>query len=338
MRLVIQIPCLDEADTLPATIGDLPTTLPGIDDIRIVVIDDGSEDATGDIAASLGAAVVRLPVTRGLAAAFSAGIGAALAADADIVVNTDGDNQYRGDDVALLIAPILEGRADVVIGARPIATMRDFSRAKRMLQRVGSWVVRRLSGTTVADATSGFRAYSREAALHLDVFSGYTYTLETIVQAANHGLRIASIPVQVNPVARPSRLIRSTAHYVLRAGSGLLRMFVVYRPFRFFIIPAAASIAVAVAVGLRFVWFFVQSGGAAGHVQSLILAAMLFGMGAALTVVAFLGDLIAINRRMLEDLRLDARRRRYDAMRAAAEAPPTRTAVAEPARRMGSAG
>ena len=338
MRLIIQIPCLDEAGTLPATIGDLPTVLPGIDDIRIIVVDDGSEDATADIATSLGATVVRLPVRRGLAAAFSAGIGAALAADADIVVNTDGDNQYRGDDIALLIAPILEGRADVVIGARPIATMRDFSRVKRMLQRVGSWVVRRLSGKAVTDATSGFRAYSREAALHLDVFSRYTHTLETIVQAASHGLRIASVPIRVNPVARPSRLIRSTAHYVLRAGSGLLRMFVVYRPFRFFIIPAAVSIAVAIAVGLRFVWFFVQSGGAAGHVQSLILSAMLFGMGAALTVVAFLGDLIAINRRMLEDLRLESRRRRFDAMRTAVDAPPRAMAAAESTRRAKSAG
>ena len=324
MKLVIQIPCLDESATLPAAMGDLPAALPGIADIRIIVIDDGSADETGDIAASLGASVVRLPVTRGLAAAFAAGIESALTAGADIIVNTDGDNQYRGDDVALLIAPIVEGRADVVIGARPIATMQDFSWAKKMLQRAGSWVVRRLSGTNVEDATSGFRAYSREAALRVEVFSGYTYTLETIVQAANHGLRIASIPIRVNPVARQSRLVRSTAHYVLRAGSGLLRMFVVYRPFHFFITPAVVLIAIAIAIGLRFVWFFVESGGAAGHLQSLILAAMLFGMGAALTVVAFLGDLIAINRRMLEDLRLDARRRRFDSIRPVHQRPDIR--------------
>lgn len=315
LKVVIQIPCLDEAETLRATIGDLPTALQGIDEIRVVVIDDGSDDETGDIAASLGASVVRLPETRGLAAAFSAGIDWALDAGADIVVNTDGDNQYRGADVASLVAPIVEGRADIVIGARPIATMRDFSRSKRWLQRVGSWVVRRLSGTAVADATSGFRAYSREAALRLEVFSGYTYTLETIVQAANHGLRVASVPVLVNPVARPSRLVRSSAHYVIRAGSGLLRMFVVYRPFRFFIIPAASSMLVASAIGVRFLWFYAVSGGAAGHLQSLILAGMLFGLGAAFTVVAFLGDLIAINRRMLEELRLEARRRRFDAAR-----------------------
>jgi glycosyltransferase involved in cell wall biosynthesis len=314
LKLVVQIPCLNEAQTLPAAIADLPAVVADITDIRIVVIDDGSTDQTGDIAASLGATVVRLPETRGLAAAFSAGIEVALTAGADIIVNTDGDNQYRGDDIALLIAPIVEGRADIVIGARPIATMRDFSWSKKWLQRVGSWVVRRLSGTAVEDATSGFRAYSRDAALRLDVFSSYTYTLETIVQAANHGLRVASVPVRVNPVARASRLVRSSAHYVMRAGSGLLRMFVVYRPFRFFIVPAAVSIGAAVAIGLRFLWFFIESGGG-GHLQSLILAAMLFGLGGALTVVAFLGDLIAINRRMLEDLRLDARRRRLDAIR-----------------------
>ena len=194
--------------------------------------------------------------------------------------------------------------------------MNDFSRAKKWLQRTGSWVVRRLSGTTVEDATSGFRAYSREAALRVDVFSGYTYTLETIVQAANHGLRIASVPIRVNEVTRPSRLVQSSARYVMRAGMGLLRMFVVYRPFRFFIVPAAICVAFAVAIGLRFLWYFVQSAGAAGHLQSLILAGMLFGMGAALTVVAFVGDLIAINRRMLEDLRLDSRRRRLDAAKA----------------------
>lgn len=317
MKLVIQIPCLDEAQTLGATLADLPRSVTDVDRISIIVVDDGSADETADVAASLGASVIRLPATRGLAVAFSAGIEASLTAGADIIVNTDGDNQYRGADVATLIAPIVAGSADIVIGARPISTMNDFSWAKKMLQRTGSWVVRRLSGTRVDDATSGFRAYSREAALRLDVFSGYTYTLETIVQAANHGLRIASVPIRVNPVARKSRLMRSTAHYVLRAGSGLLRMFVVYRPFRFFIVPAAMAMAIAVAIGLRFLWFFVQSGGAAGHLQSLILSAMLFGLGAALIVVAFLGDLIAINRRMLEDLRLDARRRRFDAVRLA---------------------
>ena len=313
MKLVIQIPCLNESATICATIRDLPGAVEGIDEISVVVIDDGSSDETGAIAASLGAIVVRVPVTRGLAAAFSAGIEAALTIGADIIVNTDGDNQYCGADVALLITPIVEGRADVVIGSRPIVTMQQFSLAKKVLQRAGSWVVRRLSGTSVEDATSGFRAYSRSAAMRLEVFSGYTYTLETIVQSANHQLRIASVPVRVNTVARKSRLMRSTLHYVLRAGSGLLRMFVVYRPFRFFIIPAAALMAIGVAIGLRFLWFFFSSDDPRGHLQSLILSAMLFGLGGALIVVAFLGDLVAINRKMLEELRLDARRRRFDA-------------------------
>jgi glycosyltransferase involved in cell wall biosynthesis len=315
MKLVIQIPCLDESETLPATIGELPRELPGIDDIQIIVVDDGSADRTAHVAMSLGATVVQLPKRLGLAAAFSAGIEAALLADADIIVNTDGDNQYRGHDVAGLIAPIVERRADIVVGARPVATMRNFSWTKRLLQRAGSWVVRRLSGTSVEDATSGFRAYSREAALRMEVFSGYTYTLETIVQAAHHGLRIASVPVRVNPVRRRSRLMRSTSHYVIRAGGGLLRMFVVYRPFRFFIAPAAIAMALAIVIGLRFLWFYVQSSEHTGHLQSLILAGMLFGLGGALTVVAFLGDLIAINRRILEDLRVNARRERFDAQR-----------------------
>lgn len=312
MKLVIQIPCLDEAQTLAATLRDLPTGLPGIDEIAIVVIDDGSSDGTADVAATLGAHVVRLPTMRGLAFAFMTGIEAALALRADVIVNTDGDNQYRGADVARLVAPVIEGNADIAIGVRPIADMPGFSRTKKMLQRAGSWVVRRLSGANVGDATSGFRAYSREAALQLGVFSRYTYTLETIVQAVQRGLRIVSVPVRVNRVDRPSRLARSNAQYVWRAGTGLARMFVVYRPFRFFVAPAVVAIAAALALVLRFVWLFVESGGEGGHLQSLVVAAMLFGVGGALIVVALLGDLLAINRRLLEELRLEGRRRRFD--------------------------
>ncbi|MHB8494833.1 MAG: glycosyltransferase family 2 protein [Casimicrobiaceae bacterium] len=312
MRLVIQIPCRDEAQTLPETINDLPRSLQGVDEIRCIVVDDGSTDGTGNIARDLGVTVIRLPGKRGLAVAFMAGVDAGLALGADIIVNTDGDNQYCGGDVAALIAPIIEGRADVVVGGRPISTMREFSPVKKLLQRFGSWVVRRLSNARIEDATSGFRAYSREAALRVEVFSRYTYTLETIVQVAQHGLRVVSIPVRVNPVQRESRLIRSTTGYVIRAGSDLLRMFVVYRPFRFFIISALALMAIATAIGVRFLWLFVASGGAGGHLQSLVFAAMLFGLGGALTVVAFLSDLLAINRRMLEDLRLAERRERLD--------------------------
>lgn len=311
MKLVIQIPCLDEAETLAATIAALPRSIPGIDEIAVVVVDDGSTDATPHIAASLGAHVVSLPTTRGLAAAFMAGIDAALASGADIVVNTDGDNQYRGEDVVCLVALVLAGEADIVIGARPIGEISEFSLVKKALQRIGSRVLRWLTGADVTDATSGFRAYSREAALQLGVFSRYTYTLETIVHAAQCGLRIASTPIRVNRVERPSRLARSSVQYVWRAGVGVARMFVVYRPFRSFIVPAAIAIVVGAVLIARFLWFFVVSGGAAGHLQSLVAAAMLFGVGGALVVVALLGDLIAINRRLLEELRMESRRRRF---------------------------
>jgi glycosyltransferase involved in cell wall biosynthesis len=319
MKLVIQIPCRDESATLPATLAALPRIVPGIDEVDIVVVDDGSSDDTAGVATRLGAHVTRLRAPRGLAVAFAAGIEAALSLSADIIVNTDGDNQYVGADIANLVAPVIRGEADVVIGERPIAGIANFSTAKKFLQRAGSWVVRRLSGADVPDATSGFRAYSREAALELGVFSRYTYTLETIVQAASHGMRIVSIPVRVNVVGRPSRLAKSTTYYVWRAGSELVRMFVVYRPFRFFILPAALSTLAAIALVARFVWLFVESGGAPGHVQSLVVAAILFGMGGALVVVALLGDLLAINRRMLEEIRLDARRRRF--ARRAADSP-----------------
>jgi glycosyltransferase involved in cell wall biosynthesis len=315
MRLVIQIPCLDEEESLPTTLRDLPTTLPGFDAIETVVVDDGSGDRTAEIAERLGAHVVKVPRTRGLAHAFMAGIETSLARGADVIVNTDADNQYAGEDIAKLVEPILRGEADVVIGARPIRTIESFSASKRLLQRLGSWTVRKLSGTQVLDATSGFRAFSREAALRLNVFSRYTYTLETIVQTAQRNLRVISVPVRVNPVLRSSRLVRSNLDYVWRNGSALLRMSVVYRPFRFFMIPAIAAFALATAIGLRFIWYFLASEGVAGHLQSLILAAILYGVSASLAVVAFVGDLLAINRRLLEDLQLDGRRRRLEARR-----------------------
>ena len=319
MKVVIQIPCRDEAATLSATIAGLPRTIAGVDEIAIVVVDDGSADDTAKIATSLGTHVVSLRAPRGLAVAFMAGIEAALALGADIIVNTDGDNQYVGEDAVHLVLAVMNGDADVAIGARPIASMPAFSAAKKLLQRVGSWVVRRLSGVNVVDATSGFRAYSRESALQLSVFSGYTYTLETIVQSAQRGMRIASIPIRVNAVERPSRLAKGNAHYIWRAGTELARMFVVYRPFRFFILPAIVSTLAGIGLVARFAWFYVVSSGA-GHVQSLVVAAMLLGIGGALVVVALIGDLLAINRRMLEEIRLDARRRRFERPRASSTA------------------
>ena len=313
MKLVIQIPCLDEEAQLPQTVRDLPRAIAGVDEIELVVIDDGSRDRTAEVARELGARVVSLPGSRGLANAFMTGLEASLALGADIIVSTDADNQYRGDDVATLVAPILAGRADLVVGSRPIGEIASFSLTKKVLQRIGSWVVRRFSGTTVADATSGFRAMSRETALQLNVFSRYTYTLETIVQAALRGLRVVSVPVRVNPPTRPSRLVRSNLDYLWRTGSGMIRIFVVYRPFRSFMIPAGMLFAFATLIALRFLFYFVTAGGSAGHVQSLILAAILYGLSGVLMAVAFLGDLLAINRRLLEELQLDARRTRLPA-------------------------
>lgn len=314
MKLVIQIPCFNEESHLPATLADLPRSVPGVAAIEILVIDDGSSDRTGDVARELGATVVRIPRNRGLANAFIAGIEASLSMGADIIVNTDADNQYRGADIGRLVAPVLEGSADLVIGARPIASMAAFSPLKKMLQRVGSWVVRLVSGTSVADASSGFRAMSRDAALQTSIFSRYTYTLESIVQAAQRGLRVASVPVGVNAVLRRSRLAASDASYLWQAGSGLLRILVVYRPFRSFMLPAIGLFAVATVIGLRFLYYLLAEDGG-GHVQSLIFAAILYGLSGILMAVAFLGDLLAINRRLLEELRLDARRARFDGTR-----------------------
>ena len=332
MRLLIQIPCLDEEASLPATLAELPPALEGFDEVAIVVVDDGSRDRTAEIAQRLGAQVVPVPYTRGLAHAFMTGIEACLARGADVIVNTDADNQYAGADVAKLVAPILEGRADVVIGARPIASIASFSATKRLLQRLGSWTVRRLSGTGVADATSGFRAFSREAALRLNVFSRYTYTLETIVQAAERSLRIVSVPVRTNPVTRRSRLVRSTFDYAWRNAISLVRMSVVYRPFRFFMVPALVSFALATLIGLRFLVSYIAAEGVTGHVQSLILMAVLYGIAASLCVVALLGDLFTINRRLLEDLQLQARRQRCASTTGEADAAvaTSRRATSEP--------
>jgi glycosyltransferase involved in cell wall biosynthesis len=312
MKLVIQIPCLNEEATLPATVRDLPRMLPGFDRIEILVIDDGSRDRTAEVAIQLGVHLIKVPTTRGLAHAFMTGIEASLARGADVIVSTDADNQYVGEDVAALVAPVMRGDADVVIGARPIQAMASFSAVKKVLQRLGSWTVRKLSGTDVVDATSGFRAFSREAALRLNVFSRYTYTLETIVQAGQRDLRVVSVPIRVNTVDRASRLVRNNVDYVWRTGSALLRMSIVYRPFRSFMLPALGAFGAGTAIGARFLWYFLDAGGAAGHVQSLILAAILYGVAAALAVVAFLGDLLAINRRLLEELQLHARKARIE--------------------------
>jgi len=308
MKLVIQIPCLNEEASLPATLADLPRSFEGIDEVEIVVIDDGSTDGTADVARRNGVRhVVRAPVNQGLARAFSAGLDYALRLGADIIVNTDADGQYRGDQVGRLIAPILHHEADVVIGDRQPGRLAHFSLSKRVLQVLGSWVVRQLSGTRIPDATSGFRAFSREAALRMNVVSDFTYTLETIIQAGKKQLHITHVPIDVNPETRPSRLFPGIPSYLLRSGATLVRIYALYEPLRVFTLIGLGLLSVATMIGARFLYFFVTEGGD-GHIQSLILAAVFALAGFQTIMVGLLADLIGSSRRMLEDALLRVRR------------------------------
>jgi glycosyltransferase involved in cell wall biosynthesis len=305
--LVIQIPCHNEEEVLPRVLADLPKSVPGIARIITVVIDDGSTDRTAAIARAAGAEVVTLPVQRGLARAFLAGLDRAVALGADVVVNTDGDHQYRGEDIASLVVPVLEGRADLVVGARPVSAIASFSPMKKLLQRLGSAATRMVSGTEVEDAPSGFRAMSREAAMRLHVFNRYTYTVETIIQAGRKGMRVISVPVQVNTVTRPSRLVRGSGSYVARQLNVMVRVFMTYKPFRFFAVPGVITGALGTLLLLRFLWFYFTEGGA-GHIQSVIIGAMMTGVGLFLVVIGLLADLIAVNRQLLEDVEWRVRR------------------------------
>jgi glycosyltransferase involved in cell wall biosynthesis len=301
-KLIIQIPCFNEESTLGLTLGELPKVVPGIDQIEKLVVDDGSTDRTITVAREHGVNhIVSLPRHQGLAKAFTAGLEASLKAGADIIVNTDADNQYCADDIPKLIAPILQGSADIVIGARPIGETEHFSLAKRSLQKLGSWVVRRASRTDIPDAPSGFRAISRNAAMQLHVFNEYTYTLETIIQAGQKNMAITSVPVRTNPYSRPSRLFKNIPCYMQRQVSTILRIFMTYRPFRFFAVPGIFLFFVGLAIGLRFVYYYLTVGGE-GKIQSLILAALLMGSGFFLLVVGLLADLIGVNRNLLERL------------------------------------
>jgi glycosyltransferase involved in cell wall biosynthesis len=305
--LVIQIPCHNEEEVLPRVLADLPKSVPGIARIITVVIDDGSTDRTAAIARAAGAEVVTLPVQRGLARAFLAGLDRAVALGADVVVNTDGDHQYRGEDIASLVVPVLEGRADLVVGARPVSAIASFSPMKKLLQKLGSAATRMVSGTEVEDAPSGFRAMSREAAMRLHVFNRYTYTVETIIQAGRKGMRVISVPVQVNTVTRPSRLVRGSGSYVARQLNVMVRVFMTYKPFRFFAVPGVITGALGTLLLLRFLWFYFTEGGA-GHIQSVIIGAMMTGVGLFLVVIGLLADLIAVNRQLLEDVEWRVRR------------------------------
>ncbi len=301
-KLVIQIPCYNEERSLPVTLSNLPRQLPGIEAVEWLVIDDGSVDRTVEVARSHGVDhLVSFPRHRGLARAFVAGLDACLKSGADIIVNTDADNQYCADDIPKLIAPILEGKAEFVIGARPIRGSRDFSLVKRLLQHLGSWVTRLISKTDVRDAPSGFRAMSREAAMKLHVFNEYTYTIETIIQAGQKGMAVVSVPIRTNEDLRPSRLVRSLVGYMHRQVLTMLRIFMTYKPFRFFAFPGVLLFGTGFLIGLRFVYFFVNGAGG-GHIQSLILAALLMGTGFFLGVIGLMADLISVNRKLLEGL------------------------------------
>jgi glycosyltransferase involved in cell wall biosynthesis len=302
MKLIIQIPAWNEEEHLPEALAALPDQVDGFDDLEVLVIDDGSDDGTAEVAEAAGATVIRLPLHRGLAVAFSTGIRHCLERGADVIVNTDADNQYDAGDIPVLVRPILDGEAQMVVGDRQVAGLRHFSPTKRLLQKLGSWVVRRLSGTTVQDATSGFRAISRAAALKLHVFTRFTYTLETILQAGEAGLKVVSVPVRVNSVsARPSRLFRSTFSYVLRSLASMARIVILYNPLRIFLILGSVPVGLGAALLVRFLWFYVTGNRPAGHVQSLILAVILVVIGALIWLAGILADLIAVNRRLLEE-------------------------------------
>ena len=300
--LIIQVPCFNEEATLPGTLAVLPRSVPGFSAVEYLVIDDGSTDRTLEIAREWGAHhVVHIPHNRGLARAFMTGIERSLELGADVIVNTDGDNQYSAEDIPLLTQPILAGEADLVIGSRPISEIQDFSPIKKALQRLGSSVVRAISGAPVDDAPSGFRAMSRSAAMRLHVFSEYTYTLETVIQAGHQGMAVRSVPVSVNPQERPSRLVKSIPGYIRRQTITMVRILATYRPFQFFSVPGTLSLIAGFLLGLRFLIYFLGGNGT-GHVQSVILAAFLMGIGVFLIIVGLVADLISVNRKLLEDI------------------------------------
>jgi len=308
MKLIIQIPCYNEEATLSLALADLPRKVPGFKKVEWLIVNDGSTDGTVEVARKCGVDhMVSFKRNLGLARAYMAGLRASLEAGADVIVNTDADNQYCAADIPALVAPILEGKADIVIGSRPIRTIQHFSLLKKALQGLGSAVVRGVSGTPIEDAPSGFRAVSREAAMRLHVFNNYTYTLETIIQAGRKNMVVTSVPIRVNEDIRPSRLVKSIPSYVKKSVFTMLRIFVVYRPFRFFMAIGGTLFAAGVLLGLRFLAFLVF-GGEGGHVQSLILASILLGIGFQTMLTAFLADLLAVNRTLLEEIEYQALR------------------------------
>ncbi len=312
MKLIIQIPCYNEAETLEIALNDLPKHIDGIDEIEYLIINDGSKDDTVKVAKAWGVNyVVNFKQNKGLAKGFMAGLDACLRNGADIIVNTDADNQYVGEDIAKLVRPILEGKADMVIGERPIDQTEHFSPLKKKLQHFGSWVVRKASRTDIPDAPSGFRAYSREAAMRMNVVNEYTYTLETIVQAGRNKIPLTSVPIRTNGELRPSRLFSSMFGYVKKSMLTIIRAFLMYRPLMFFTSLGSIMSLVGVILGVRFLVYYFGGTGA-GHIQSLILASMMIILGVMTIIVGLQGDIIAANRKLLEDIQYHVRKLDYD--------------------------
>jgi len=304
LKLIIQIPCFNEQDVLPITLSDLPRDIEDIDIIEILIIDDGSTDNTFQVAKNFGVDhIVSISENKGLANAYMQGIDACLKAGADIIVNTDADNQYNADDIKKLVKPIINNQAEIVIGTRPIAQTEHFSFLKKKLQKIGSWVVRYVSQTNVEDAPSGFRAVSRDAAIKLYVFNKYSYTLETIIQAGQSGMRILSVPIRTNGDLRPSKLAKNMRTYVQRSMGTILKIFMIYRPVKSFFILGMIPFLVGFALGLRWVVLFYLEDGTRDHLPSLILSAIFIIIGFQMFLFGFFAELISANRKLLEENR-----------------------------------
>lgn len=316
MKLIIQIPCYNEAATLPVTLKALPRKVKGFKKVEWLIINDGSSDDTAAVAKQYKVDhIVSFNKNKGLAEVFRTGLAESLKRGADVIVNTDADNQYCADDIHLLTTPILEGRADIVIGARPITTISHFSPLKKLLQKAGSWAVRKVSNTSVDDAPSGFRAFSREAALKLNVFGTYTYTLETIIQSGWKNINVLSVPIRVNGFLRPSRLMKSMFSYIKKSLLTIVRIYAVYKPFKFFAMIGVLVFTGGVALGVRFLVYYFFIDGGKGHVQSLILAAILLLIGFQTVTVGFLADIVSVNRLLLEDVQYRLRKMENERIR-----------------------
>ncbi len=305
MKLIIQIPCYNEEETLPETINSIPREIEGVDKVEILIINDGSTDNTTYAAKKLNADyIVEFPKNLGLAKAFDAGLKNAVKYGADIIVNLDADNQYCAEDIPKLIAPILENKADITIGARPIDKIKHFSFTKKILQKLGSFVMKKISGADITDAPSGFRAYTRNAAMRINIFDNYTYTMESIIQAQRKGLVTASVPIRVNDDdLRPSRLVKNNLNYIIRSAKTMARFFIIYHPFRFFSALATIFFILGLILGFRYIYFFTLGDGR-GHIQSLILCGLLITISFQTALLAIISDLLGVNRRLVEDVQI----------------------------------